>query len=132
MNQFFRFCVVGTVGFLVDVGVLHVLAGSLGWYLARLVSFAAAVTATWALNRRFTFATKSSGAEAAKAGIAHEYARYVTSMLGGAAVNYATYAAVLHFWPGPLAGTAGVAAGSVAGLGVNFAAARGFVFKNSA
>ncbi len=129
-GQFLRFCVVGTVGFLVDVAVLYAAVGLLGWYAARVLSFMAAVTVTWWFNRRFTFAhaaqrDNSSGA----AVILSEYCKYVGSMLGGAVVNYVAYVVTLRLVHGPFAGVAGVAAGSIAGLAVNFFAARFFVFR---
>jgi putative flippase GtrA len=52
-----RFAVVGTIGFLVDAGVLHLLVAFGGWspFAARLVSFPAALTATFVFNRAWTF-----------------------------------------------------------------------------
>jgi putative flippase GtrA len=80
------------------------------------------VTATWALNRRFTF-----GASRRRAVI--EWARFAIAQLAGAAVNLGTYfalvAASVFVARFPVVG---VAAGSLAGLAVNFVAARAFVF----
>ena len=132
-GQFIRFCLVGAVGFVVDVTVLYAAAGLLGWYAARVLSFMAAVTATWWFNRRFTFAATARDKENSGGGnamsILGEYCKYVGSMLGGAAVNYAAYVLALRLLHGPWAGAAGVAAGSIAGLAVNFCAARFFVFR---
>ena len=52
------FFVVGTIGFIVDAGVLAVLVHGYGQgnYSSRMVSFAVAVTVTWLLNRTFSFA----------------------------------------------------------------------------
>ena len=55
-REFLSFAVVGTIGFVVDLGVLYVVAPTLGWYGGRVLSFLAAASVTWALNRRFTFA----------------------------------------------------------------------------
>jgi putative flippase GtrA len=79
---------------------------------------------TWALNRRFTFAERRSGAS-----IAREYVRYLLTMVGGALVNYAAYVLTLHWLGGPLAPALGVAIGSCAGLAVNFLSARFLVFR---
>jgi putative flippase GtrA len=129
-GQFLRFCVVGTLGFLVDVAVLYAAVGLLGWYAARVVSFMAAVTVTWWFNRRFTFAHQAQRDDSAgAAAILSEYCKYVGSMLGGAVVNYAAYVVTLRLVHGPFAGVAGVAAGSIAGLAVNIFAARFFVFR---
>lgn len=128
-NRFLRFGLVGVAGLLVDLAVLHLLAPWLGWYAARIVSFLAAASCTWGLNRSFTF----RGASASRTGFAlgREYLTYLSSMLGGAAVNYAVYALTLHWMTGALAPTLGVASGSCAGLVVNFAAARKFVFTDA-
>jgi putative flippase GtrA len=123
-RQFLSFAVVGAIGFVVDLGVLYLVAPALGWYGGRVLSFLAAATVTWALNRRFTFAGRYSGAS-----IRREYLRYLLTMLGGALVNYGAYVLTLHWLGGPLAPALGVALGSCAGLAVNFLTARFLVFK---
>jgi putative flippase GtrA len=126
-SRFLRFAIVGTLGFVVDAGVLALVlqSGLAGFHAGRCLSFLAAASFTWALNRRFTFA---DGA-ASHGGGGAQWARYVGAMSAGAAVNYAVYALVLA-WAGYTALIApfAVAAGSIAGLGVNFSAARWFVF----
>lgn len=123
-REFLSFAVVGTIGFVVDLGVLYLVAPALGWYGGRVVSFIAAATATWILNRHYTFGHRRS-----EASLAREYARYLLTMLGGALVNYAAYALTLHWLGGPLAPALGVAVGSCAGLAVNFLTARFLVFR---
>ncbi len=123
-REFLLFAVVGAAGFVVDVAVLYLSAPWLGWYGARVLSFLAAASATWALNRRYTFAARPSGSS-----LLREYLGYLVTMLGGAAVNYAAYVGVLHAFEGAWVPALGVAAGSCAGLAVNFVAARHLVFK---
>ena len=106
--------------------VLYALAPALGWYGARVVSFWAAASATWALNRRFTFVAHRAGGSAS---ITREYLVYLASMLGGAAVNYGAYVLVLHGLRVPGTAALGVALGSLAGMGVNFLSARYLVFR---
>lgn len=118
------FGVAGVVGFLVDVGALYLTAPWLGWYSGRVASFLAAASATWQINRRWAF----GDAKADRRQGWKPYLRYLTSMLGGAVVNYALYVAVLQIWDSPHAPWAGVAAGSIGGLGFNFLAARFFIF----
>lgn len=125
-SRFLRFGMVGIAGLLVDLAVLHLLALWLGWHAARVVSFLAAATSTWWLNRSFTF--RSTQASLTGAAIGREYITYISSMLGGAAINYAVYALTLHWMPGPVAPALGVALGSCAGLFSNFTAARKLVF----
>jgi putative flippase GtrA len=124
-RQFLLFCIAGTIGFLVDAGIVQALvAQGADPYLARLVSFLCALTATWAFNRRYTFGAVRSD----RAG--REWLRYFIAMLGGFAVNYAVYAAlvyslpVIRQWP-----ALGVAAGSIAGLVVNYFSSRFWVFR---
>ena len=121
-RQFLSFAVVGAIGFVVDVAVLDLVAPLLGWYGARVLSFLAAATATWALNRRYTF-------RRSEASVLREYFGYLVTMLGGAVVNYGAYVLVLHWVTGPWAPAAGVALGSCAGLVVNFLSARYLVFR---
>jgi putative flippase GtrA len=124
-HQALAFGVVGVVGFIVDASVLWVaIRCGLGLYGGRLVSYLAAVTATWALNRRYTF-SRSRSRNAFR-----EWGSFVVSQLSGAAVNFIIYAAMAHFMPlvarYPVIG---VAAGSLGGMVINFAVARAYVFK---
>ncbi len=125
-RQFLRFSIVGTIGLLVDIGVLElaVRIPGVGPYAGRALSFLAAATTTWALNRHFTFATDVDTP------LHHEWARYVSLMVVGFTVNYGVYAALV--WGSVLVREylfLGVAAGSIAGLFVNYTASRKLVFK---
>jgi putative flippase GtrA len=123
LPPFLRFCVVGVIGLGVDLAVLYALAWAMGWYAARVLSFIAAATATWWLNRRFTFQADAS------ASVWQQYLRYMVSMLGGAVLNYAAYMATLHWIHVPGQAALGVALGSCAGLTSNYLSARHLVFK---
>lgn len=125
-RQFLAFCAVGTVGFLVDVTLLHALAPWLGWHAGRVLSFLGAATATWILNRAFTFRMT---AENAVYSAWQQYWRYLVAMLGGALVNYLAYALTLHWSTAPWSPTVGVALGSIAGLAVNFISAHKVAFR---
>ena len=85
------FIVAGGTGFCVDALVLSVLVNAFGWspYLARVVSFSIAVTATWYLNRKLTFRDRSARH------VGTEYMRYAAVQIVGAAVNYGTFAALV-------------------------------------
>jgi putative flippase GtrA len=124
-SQFIRFAVAGAIGFVVDAGVLYLaLAAGLGPFTGRAVSFLAAVWTTWQINRRYTFRERIQRSPWA------EWCRYLLSMLTGASVNYAVYALVIVTAP-HLAWTpvVGVACGSVAGMFVNFFAAKFWAFR---
>ncbi|WP_408285052.1 GtrA family protein [Paraburkholderia graminis] len=123
--QFIRFAVAGVVGFAADAGVLYLaLACGLGPFFGRVISFLAAVWVTWQINRRYTFR------ERAERSAWVEWWRYLLSMLTGASVNYAAYTLVILSGPRsswlPLVG---VACGSVAGMFVNFFAAKLWAFR---
>jgi len=125
-RQFLRFALAGAVGFAVDVGLLYVgLALGLGYYLGRALSFLAAAFTTWQLNRRYTFVVHPGEP------LLREWLRYLFAMLGGSAVNYGCYAALVFSLPKSACLPAvAVAAGSAAGLTVNFLGARFWVFRH--
>jgi putative flippase GtrA len=125
--EFMRFGAVGTAAFVVDTIVLYLaLWAGLGFYAGRVVSYLAAATFTWYGNRRITFETHARGASAA----AVEWLKFLLTNLVGGAVNYAVYAALVghsdfvRAYP-----VLGVAAGSIAGLSVNFTLSKSLVFR---
>lgn len=124
-RQFLRFALAGAVGFVVDVGILYMALGlGLGYYLGRAISFLAAAFTTWQINRRYTFRVRGDGHWTV------EWLRYLLAMLGGGAVNYACYAALVYAMPkAAYLPALAVATGSIAGLTVNFLTARFWVFK---
>jgi len=124
--QFFKFGLVGVIGYIVDVGVLKLCMSvfGMGPYVGRLFSFFIAATTTWICNRLFTFREQKHG-HAGK-----QWARFLVVCAGGFVLNYGAYAvliatvSVVHDYP-----SLGVAAGSVAGMFFNFFAARKLVFR---
>jgi putative flippase GtrA len=128
-REAFSFLCVGVTGFLADAGMLIVLFHWAGAdiYLSRLLAFIFAVTVTWILNRTYTFQAKSS------VRLHHEYLRYMSTQIGGAAINFGVYAVCLHFstlmsqWP-----VTALATGSVVAMAFNFLAMKFLVFKPAA
>jgi len=119
-----RFCIVGTVGFVVDsaLTLLLVGAGGLSPLVARVLAFLVAATVTWWLNRRFTFAGGARG------GLGR-WALYVASTTLGAAINVGVYALwVARFGDAAHSLVAGIALGSGAALVVNFLLSKHLVF----
>lgn len=122
--QMLIFGLVGVAGFLVDTATLYAMAYvGVGIRLGRIVSYLTAVTTTWALNRRYTFRRPSGHSLAA------EWTRYSTSQIGGAAVNLGTYYLLIRNAFVAAHPVIGVAAGSLAGMLINFQLAKFFVFR---
>jgi putative flippase GtrA len=89
------FVAVGAVGFLVDAGLLALLTHGAGWspWIARLPSFLVAVTTTWLLNRRLTFAGRGLQRRSVEA------IGYGTIQACGALINLAVFAFCLARFP---------------------------------
>jgi putative flippase GtrA len=123
--EFLRFALVGILGFIVDAGLLNLLLLSgLGFYGGRAISFLAAATATWGLNRSFTFRRNVACGK-----LRHEWAAYLGLMVLGGAVNYGVYALAIEGSPPVRAHPEfGVALGAVSGMLVNYWNAR-FLFR---
>ncbi len=124
-RQLALFAVAGTIGFLVDAGVLYFLLGAgAGFFAGRAVSFLCAVWVTWRINRRFAF--RASAPKVTP----DAWWRYLLAMSGGGVVNYSAYcAAIVLLPPGAWTPLLGVGIGSLLGLAVNFASARLWVFR---
>jgi len=127
IRQFGAFGVVGVLGFLVDAGTLYLTRWlGIGLIVGRVVSYLTAATSTWVLNRRYTFTSREDYRPL------HEWALFMISQLAGAAFNLGVYAWLVT--TSKLVSdepVLGVAAGSLAGMLVNFFVARKFVFKES-
>jgi len=125
-QQFAKFCVVGTIGFLADAGALYLLMSlaSLDPYTGRIFSFLFAATVTWALNRIYTFRSSAS------VPLTGQWARFVTANAFGGILNYGVYSALVlsggWFFKAPVLA---VAVGSIAGLAFNFTVSRKYVFN---
>lgn len=119
-----RFALVGAAGFAVDVAALAAaFALGFGPYSGRVLSFLCAATFTWAANRRFTFAVEAPPSLG-------EWLRFLAANAQGGIVNYLTYAALVTWgWGIASHPFLAVAAGSIAGLGVNYALSSRFVFR---
>lgn len=126
--QFGKFGIVGVVGFLVDSAVVYELVFGAGmeFFAARLVSFLAAATTTWALNRAFTFRGAS------REPLHRQWAKFIAANAVGGVVNYSVSvgleAAFLVVETHPVLA---IAAGSIAGMFFNFAASKHLVFKGA-
>ncbi|MDP9196617.1 MAG: GtrA family protein [Pseudomonadota bacterium] len=124
-RQFLMFAAVGTIGFLVDAGTLWlVMQAGAGLYSGRVLSFLVAATATWALNRHFTFRGPHHGSRA------RQWLAFLSVNAPGGLVNYGVYSGLVMFVPLCAAyPVLAVGAGSIAGLVFNFTASRWLVFQ---
>lgn len=122
-REFLRFCMVGTVGFVVDAGSTMLLTQTMGIAAApaRVLAFLVAASATWALNQRFTFKAGNGMAT---------WLPYVVSTSLGALINIGIYLLWLR-WTGnsPTQIFVGVAIGSVCALAFNYTIAKRLIFR---
>lgn len=127
MKDVVAFAAAGAVGFAVDAGVLLAVAPFAGPHFGRLLSFCAAVLTTWLANRRFAL-----GGRTGRYPLWLEFTRYLGVCIGGGLVNLACYSAlVLGFDLKGIWLVAAVAAGSLAGMAVNFTLSKRHVFAQS-
>jgi putative flippase GtrA len=119
---------VGAVGFVVDSGVLLLLAKVLfiDPLPARIGSFVTAATVTFLLNHRFTFAMRDRFSM-------RRWSFYVTATALGALINVGLY----HWWVLRFGASAtqlllGTAIGSLVAMCVNFFVSQRFVFQQTA
>jgi putative flippase GtrA len=120
-----NFALVGGVGFAIEAVMLTVLVQFGGWqpWYARIPSFLTAVLATWALNRRHTFAGRGLERRSTEALF------YIAIQMCGAAINLAIFGASLLLWP-QLRGVPVVplAIGAVGGFVFNFGASNAVLY----
>lgn len=124
LAQFTKFGTVGTLGFVVDTGVVYGLRGAVGLYWAGLASYLIAASFTWGANRLWTFRGIGSGP-------AHrQWARFLGANTLGFSLNRGTYMLLVTFVAicarQPVLATA---AGAIAGMFVNFNMSRVLVFR---
>ena len=125
LEQMLRFGIVGCAGFVVDTAVLYTaLAFGMGPYSGRVLSYVAAATGNWALNRLWTFPQAKAAAPA------RQWALFLVVNLVGFALNYGLYALLMSqvelVARHPVLG---VAAGALAGMTGNFILSRSLVFR---
>jgi putative flippase GtrA len=122
--QFMRFGVVGLIGLVIDTATVYGLRYSLGLYGAGLVAYFTSATVNWVLNRIWTFRGLGSGP-------AHrQWGMFLITNLAGFVLNRGTYAVLVTFVAAAAAQPViATAAGSMAGMFVNFYMSRKVVFR---
>ncbi|HCL67233.1 MAG TPA: GtrA family protein [Rhizobium sp.] len=123
MKKLLRFGLVGCAGFAVDAAVLMLLLDvtSLGPFAARAIAITVAMTATWLLNRSFTFG-------ASRHSLAVEGFRYGSVGVTSALVNYMLYSGLLISIP-ILKPLAALVLASIAAMAFSFFGYSRFVFR---
>lgn len=146
MSSFFRFSLVGGLGFLVDLGIFAVFSLTMPFLYARAIAFWCAVTSNWYLNRHFTFATNTViGSN--EGGKFKQWALFTISSLIAFVPNMGIYYLMIQLgqsgtlqtshWPAfddtslliVLWPYFALIPGIIAGMLVNFVAAKYWVFK---
>lgn len=127
MMRLIRFACVGGIGFVVDASILTLLVNGVDWgvFKARALSFCAAVTCTWYVNRRWVFVGTRR--------LRDEYSSYFLVQIIGAGLNLCIYVALIKLLP--VLATAPIvplAAGAALALLFNYFAAARLVFSRSA
>ena len=57
-NEFLPFCIIGSIGFLIDTGIFSIVHLEFPSLPSRMISILCAMTFTWISNRTFTFKTQ--------------------------------------------------------------------------
>ncbi len=121
--EFIKFCIVGTVGFLTEALIIHLVKVIYPDFLlyVRFISFPAALAVTWLLNRVFVFESSNSKIK--------EVSKYALVQTFGAILNIMVYTLLLllsDFFVGyPVLA---LAAGSAVALFSNYYLSKYWVF----
>ena len=122
IRQILLFAIVGTIGFVVNACGLKVATLFVSPIPAQIFSFPLAVTATWWLNRHFTFASQRPWRS--------EWFRYISANALGWLVMNGSYVALVlsnaYVHDHPLIA---LAIASLVGMGFNFASSKWIVFR---
>ncbi|WED24245.1 GtrA family protein [Vibrio sp. JC009] len=129
-SHFFRFAIVGGVGFVVDSAVFAILFYLLGIpvFYARILSFICAATSTWMGNRLFTFGSRDGN-------LFQQWLRFFTSACISAIPNFTLFSGIIFvFGEQGLIPYIALVFGTLAGMFSNFFLAKKWVFarKNDA
>ncbi len=122
--DFFRFGIVGAAGFVVNTAAVYAVRGLIGIYAAGVVAWALAATATWWLNRNWTFAGRGAGA------MHHQWLRFLAVSLVGFILYYTAFSLIIaHFRICVVYPVIAVFGGVLAGMVSNFTLSRQLVFR---
>jgi len=123
--SFWRFALVGIGGLFVDLAVLYAGLWGLGlsWFSAKVISFFAAATFTWWMNRQYTFGKSNKS-------LLVEWASFLATNAFGGFVNLSVYTVVVtQFHPYVWLPAVATAMGSLGGLFFNYLSSKHLVFN---
>jgi len=121
VSKFFKFCVVGCCGLVVDSLCFYILYPLVeNMMAARVFSFWCAATTTWLGNRYFSFSLEVPQPMAA------QWLRHMSSVHASGALNLLCFYGLSEFVVLPVAFSLGILIGTLA----NYALADQFVFSN--
>lgn len=115
------FCIVGGIGFVVDLGLFIGAQQLVNDVVARCIALAGATTLVWWLNRRHTFLSEDPR-------WGRELARFTMTRILGTAINFAISLAILWTWP-QLGRVFAIAAGTGVALVVNYLTSKHWAYK---
>ena len=123
-EQFLKFAVIGTAGFVWDTAIVYTLAPFLGPYIAGVVSFIIVGSINWMANRFWTYSHLDHDA-------AHrQLVRFLIANAFGFVINRGIYSLLIYTQPLFRAHLIlPVAAGGIAGMFLNFFLSRRMVFR---
>lgn len=124
VSRFMKFGTVGALGFIWDTVTVYALAPWIGLYGAGVAAYLIASTLNWLMNRLWTFRDRAQGA-------AHrQWALFVAGNAGGFVLNRGTFFALVATVPMCRSyPVLAVAAGTFAGMFVNFGVTSRLVFR---
>lgn len=131
IDQLFWFIVAGTVGFIVDAGILEFVVryANFGLLSGRIVSFSVAVIVTWQINRLFTFKQKAISTIGIKK-VSSEFLKYLLSSSMSIIINFGIYTfAIFSFTLCHEIPSLAVVFGSLGAMFVTFFMSKYWVFK---
>ena len=131
IGQIFWFIVAGTVGFIIDAGVLEfaVRYTNAGLFTGRIISFSIAVIVTWQLNRLWTFKQQAIAIIGIKKALS-EFFKYLLSSSLSIAINFGIYTfLIFSFTVYREVPSLAVAFGSLGAMFVTFSMSKYWVFK---
>lgn len=130
LGQIYKFILVGTIGFTVDVCILELILRifDFGLFFGRLISFSIAVIITWQLNRKLVF-EQNKQIESIKTTI-YEFCKYILTSSVSMSLNIAIYMVCIYLfelcnkYP-----SIAVAIGSLWAMSITFLISKYWVFK---